>query len=403
MTVALIAVLLVLGWAAVSGRLARWSVTGPMVMVLAGVVLTHGHDPVIAINLDNRIAERIVEVVLALVLFVDATEVPGRVLGREPRIAGRLLGVALPLSLGLAVLAGWLLFGGQTVWVWGLLAVVAVPTDLAPAVAMVRDPRVPVRLREILNVEAGLNDAVVAPLFLFCLAAAEAPDGTPVADALLEAVPALLIAAGVGALVGVLGGRVLGAAHAHGWTAGSALRLGVLALPGLAYVGALELDGNGFVAAFVAGAFFAHTARSLPGDTLHLVEDVGVLLSLAVWFALGQVINQVLDAGVLWEVAVYALAALTAVRMLPVPLALRGTGVSRAEALFLGWAGPRGLASIVFGLLAYISLDGRAQFLVAEVMTVTVALSIVAHGLSAGPIAAWFGRRATVGAADPPA
>ncbi|MBD0283315.1 MAG: cation:proton antiporter [Thermoleophilaceae bacterium] len=394
---AVIAMLVILlAWALVAGRLARWNITTAMAMVAAGIALTAGSDPVIRIDLDNTIAERIVEVTLAIVLFVDATEVPGGILGREPRVTLRLVAVALPLSLVLAWAAGFVLFPDQDIWMLALLAVIVVPTDLAPAVAIVRDRRVPARLREILNVEAGLNDGLIAPLFLFCVAAAEATDPkAPVPDALINAVPAVLVALGVGAAVGLLSARMLSRAWSKAWTQPAALRLGVLALPLLAYTLALVLDGNGFVAAFVAGVLFSSSARRLPEGATHLVEDAGTLLSLAVWFSFGQVVNQVIDAGPGVEVIVYAFVALTLVRIIPVALSLVGSGVDRLDALFLGWLGPRGLASIVFGLLAYIDLSSPDNVLPVEVMVVTVLLSVVLHGLTSGPIATAYARRAT--------
>jgi NhaP-type Na+/H+ or K+/H+ antiporter len=392
---AVIAMLVILlAWALIAGRLARWNVTTAMAMVAAGIALTAGSDPLIYVDLDNRIAERVVEVALAIVLFVDATEVPGGILGRERRITLRLVGVALPLSVALAWTVGFLLLPDQGIWMLGLLAMIVVPTDLAPAVAIIRDRRVPSRLRAILNVESGLNDGLVAPLFLFCLAGAQAPDrNAPVPDALINAVPAVLVALGVGAAVGWLSARLLGSAWSKGWTQPAALRLGVLAQPLLAYTLALVLDGNGFVAAFVAGVLFSSSAQRLPADALHLVEDVGSLLSFAVWFTFGQVVNQVIDTGPGVQVFVYALLALTVVRIVPVVLALAGSGLKRIDAVFLGWLGPRGLASIVFGMLAFLNLGAPDNVLAVEVMTVTVLFSVVLHGLSSAPIAAAYARR----------
>jgi NhaP-type Na+/H+ or K+/H+ antiporter len=392
---AVIAMLVILlAWALFARRLARWNITAAMAMVAAGIVLTAGSDPVVYVDVDNKIAERLVEVTLALVLFIDATHVPGGILGREPRVTLRLVGVALPLSLALAWTAGFLLLPDQGIWLLGLLAMIVVPTDLAPAVAIVRDRRVPSRLREILNVESGLNDGLIAPLFLFCLAGADSPErDAPVPDALIHAVPAVLVALGVGAAVGVLSARVLGGAWSRGWTQPAALRLGVFAVPLLAYTLAVALDGNGFVAAFVAGVLFSSSARRLPADALDLVDDVGSLLSLAVWFTFGQVVNQVIDAGPGIEVVIYAVLALTVVRIIPVALALAGSGIDRIDALFLGWLGPRGLASIVFGMLAYIDLSAPDNVLPIEVMVLTVLLSVVLHGFSSAPIAAAYGRR----------
>ena len=284
-----------------------------------------------------------------------------------------------------------MLFSNRDGWLLAVLAVIVVPVDLAPAVAIVRDRRVPARLRDLLNVESGLNDGMVAPVFLFVLAGAGAKH-SPAVEALDNALPAILIAVGVGAVVGLAGAFSLTWSWRRKWTEPSALRLGVLALPVLTYVLALGFGGNGFVAAFVAGVVFAVRARELPSECLQLTEDTGTLLSLCVWFIFGAAVNDVLDAGVQLDAILYAVVAVTVVRVVPVMLVLRGTDIGRRDALFLGWMGPRGLASLVFGLLAVIALNGRASDLAAEVMVTTVLLSVILHGASARPIAAAFAR-----------
>ena len=389
-------VLVVLVWALVAQRLARFSITTAIAVVIAGMLLTAGSHPVIHIDLDTKIVERGVEVVLAILLFVDATEVPGGIFRRERGVLIRLLGIALPLSLTMAWLVGFALFSPREAWLLAVLAIIVVPVDLAPAVAIVRDRRVPERLREIMNIEAGLNDGVAAPLFLFCLAGATAKH-SPAVEALENAVPAILIAVGVGGAIGLTGAVTLGWSFRRNWTEPSALRLGVLALPVMAYALAIALGGNGFVAAFVAGLLFAVRDHDLPSEVLQLTEDVGTLLSLCVWFVFGRAVDQVLDAGVPLEVVVYAVLALTVVRIIPVALALRGTTITGLEAVFIGWMGPRGLASLVFGLLAVIALNGSPSSLTAQVMVITVLLSVIVHGLTAGPIGAAFARRATAG------
>jgi sodium/hydrogen antiporter len=395
---------ILLGWALVAGRLARWSITAPLAMVLAGVALTAGSSPVFRFDLETSSAEQAVEIVLAILLFVDATETPGGILGREPKLTYRLLGIALPLTLLAALGVGFLLLPGAGFWLLAVLATVVAPTDLAPAAALIRDRRIPARLRELLNVESGLNDGLLAPVFLFCLAAAKAHDSRGVAvHALVDAVPSVLVAIAVGASIGFVGARLLGRAWLRHWTQPTALRLGVAALPLMTYGLAIVLHGNGFVAAFVAGVFFAPATRRLPDYALNLAEDVGMLLSLVVWFIFGAVINQVVASGVAWRVVGYALLAVTVVRVIPVMVALRGSTISRRDALFIGWLGPRGLATIVFGLLAVIELTGPDADLVADVMVTTVLVSIVLHGLSYGPLAALYGRRyrdKPVGATD---
>jgi NhaP-type Na+/H+ or K+/H+ antiporter len=384
---------ILLAWALVAGRLARWSITAPLAMVVAGVALTAGSDPVFTIDLETSSFEHTVEVVLAILLFVDATETPGGIFGREPKLTARLLGVALPLTLLAALGVGFLLLPGTGFWMLAVLATVVVPTDFAPAAALIRDRRVPARLRDLLNVESGLNDGLIAPIFLFCLAAAKAQDSSHIAvTALADAVPAVLVAIAVGTVVGFVGGKLLSRSWRRHWTQPTALRLGVAALPLLTYGLAIVLHGNGFVAAFVAGAFFALATRELPEDALNLTEDVGMLLSLVVWFIFGRAINQVAG-GITWRVAWYAVLVVTVMRIVPVMLSLLGTSISRRDALFLGWLGPRGLATIVFGLLAFVELTGADADLVADVMVATVVLSIVLHGLSYGPLAALYGRR----------
>lgn len=383
--------LIVVLWALVARRLETISITMAIALVIVGAVLTRGAHPAITISLDTHVVERGVELVLAILLFVDASEVPGAAFSRERGVLARLLLIALPLSLLIAWGAGFLLFSDRNGWLLAVLAVIVVPVDLAPAVAIVRDRRVPARLRDILNVESGLNDGMVAPVFLFALAGASAKH-TPGIEALDNALPAILIAVGVGAAVGFAGALSLSWSWRRNWTEPSALRLGVVALPVMTYTLASGLGGNGFVAAFVAGVVFAVRGRELPGECLQLTEDTGTLLSLCVWFLFGSAVNEVLDAGVQLDAILYAVLALTVVRVVPVMLALRGTDISRRDALFLGWMGPRGLASLVFGLLAVIGLHGSASTLAAEVMVTMVLLSVLAHGASVRPIALAFAR-----------
>jgi NhaP-type Na+/H+ or K+/H+ antiporter len=385
--------LLLLGWALIAGRLARYSVTAPLALLVAGVILTAGPNPVFVFDVPFEPAEHIVEVILAILLFTDATEVPGGILGREPRLTLRLLLIALPLSLGAAWLFGVLLFDGRDLWLLMVLATIVMPVDLVPAVALVRDRRIPERLRQVLNAESGLNDGIVAPVFLFSLAAAIAAGDDELASAAVDALPSLALALLVGGVVGAAAARVLRRSLTAGWTQPSALRLGVLTIPLLAYAAAAVVGGNGFVAAFVAGVFFEPEARQLPHDALHLVEDVGALLSLALWFIFGAIVNDTVGGGsITWQVVVYVALALTVARMLPVTVSMVGTDVSLRDRLFLGWVGPRAIATLVFGLLAFIHLPAPDGDFVRAVTVVTVVASIVVHGLSTGVVAARYGR-----------
>lgn len=392
---ALVVIMLILiAWALVSGRLARLSVTMPLAMLVAGVLLTAGSDPVFVFDIDIEPAEHVVEAILAILLFTDATEVPGGVLGREPRLTLRLLLIALPLSLVLAWLAGAALLGGVAgVWLLAVIATVVMPVDLAPAIAFVRDRRVPERLRALANVESGLNDGIVAPVFLLALAAATAAGVDTIEEAADAAVPSLVLAIVIGAALGYLAALVLGRALDSGWSQPSALRIAIVALPLLTYGTAVLAGGNGFVAAFVAGVLFEPAARRLPPGTLHLTEDIGYLLSLALWFIFGAIVNQTLAGGsVTWQIVLYAVLALTVVRVLPVAVSLVGTDIAPRDRLVLGWMGPRGIATLVFGMLAFIDLPDPQNDIVLTVTVVTVVASIVIHGLSTGVVTRLYGR-----------
>ncbi|MEU3744388.1 MULTISPECIES: cation:proton antiporter [Streptomyces] len=384
-------------WCVLSYRLARWSITAPIAMMLAGIALTSGSDPPLAFDFgDLGGFERTVEIIVALLLFVDATEVPAGVIRRERNIVARLLGVALPLTLGAAFLASLAFFPDQPGWVLAVLATVVVPLDLALAGALVRDRRVPARLREVLNVEGGLNDGVISPVFLLCVAGAAASRtaGGDYAEALLTAVGAAVLAVGAGSLVGWLAGGLLRRSWAKGWTLPAATRLAVLSVPIAAYTLSVSLGGNGFVASFVAGVCIAPALRRLPEDAVQMTDDLSTLLTLALWFLFGQMVNDEFWDGFHLSVILYAVLAVTLVRLVPVMLALIGTELSLTDRLFLGWMGPRGATTVVFGLLAAIELPaaGGGDF-VSRVMVITVMVSIVLHGLSAEPVGRLYARR----------
>ena len=382
-------------WALLAHRLSRWSITAPIAMMCAGIALTGGSDPPLRFDLDTNVFEHAVEVVLALLLFVDAIEVPGGILGREKGLVLRLLGGALPLTLGGAFLAGYLIFPDQSGWLLAVLATIVVPLDLAPTAAIVRDTRIPARLREVLNVEGGLNDGITSPIFLLCVAVAAESHGSHAdyADALLQAVEAAGWALAAGLVVGGAAGWLLRTSWAHRWTHPSATRLGVLAVPVAAYSLSAALGGNGFVASFVAGVFFAPAMRRLPESAAAMTDDLVALMTLALWFLFGQIVNNAFWDGFHASVILYALLVITLVRMLPVLLVLTGSGLKRSDKLFLGWMGPRGVTSIVFGSLAVIDLPGEQADFIVRVMVVTVMLSIVLHGLSTEPLGRFYARR----------
>lgn len=396
MLLSLIAVSAVLaGWGVLARRMERWRVTAPMVIVLAGVVIGLATSDRVADGLNTEIAEHVAEIILAILLFVDATDVRGGLFGYEPKAALRLLFVALPLGIATALVFGlWLLPGSS----WAVLLVIAcivVPIDFAPVSSILRDRRVPERVRDLLNVEAGYNDGIVSPLFIFALVLAdqESRADTPL-QALEAAVPQAAKAITVGLVVGAGLALAADTAQRRGWTTHQSNRLVLVAAPLLAFGLSLSIDGNGFVSAFVCGIAFKFLLHSddIRGD-LELVDDVGFLLTVGMWFAFGVAAVAIFEVGVTFGAVVFSLLALTVVRMVPVLIGMFGTPFSQAERLLVGGLGPRGTTTIVFGLLAFNVLDQSDEHTVGLVVVLCVLGSVILHGVAAPAVAHAYSAR----------
>lgn len=391
-----------------AARLDRWNLGAPVVMVLAGVVVGLLNENSIAPVLNTEAVQHAAEIILAVLLFVDATELRGgRLWGGYPGLAARVLLIALPVSLGLAALLGWLLFPGLPWAVLLLIAGVTVPTDFAPAERLVRDRSLSMRVRSVLNVESGYNDGIISPLFLFALILAgdQTQQRTPL-DALATVVPFAVKAIVVGVVLGTLLGWLMDRAHQAGWLTGQSGRVAVLLAPLLTFTATVAIDGNGFVASFVAGVAFRYVHRLRKARRVHdgradraeiradavnkdfiLLEDVTTLLTMTMWFVVGIAAVLVYSLGISWQVALFCLAVLTVIRMVPVALSLVGSRMSGRERVLVGALGPRGTTSIVFGLLAFNRLPEGTAADTILVITVTCVLgSVVLHGMGAKPM-----------------
>jgi NhaP-type Na+/H+ or K+/H+ antiporter len=387
----LIAVVLFL-WGILSGRLERADLTAPIVFVAVGGLFA-ATGLVDAPSLVQTM-KPLVEVTLVWVLFSDAAGVGfGQMREDSGRIV-RLLGVGLPLT----VVAGWALalwlFPSQGVWLTLLVAAALAPTDAALGLPVVMNAAVPLRVRRLITVESGLNDGIVTPVVMFALAAAVSVEELESAPGLPEALAELGIGVVVGVGVGLAGGFALRWSRRRGWAADDFVGIAVLALALVTYTASLAVHGNGFVAAFCGGlAFGAAAGRRAPAELVFL-EQAGSLVSMLVWFAFGALAIPIVLVRADLVVVAYAILSLTLVRMVPVALACWGAGLDRKTVLFVGWFGPRGLASLVFALLALEDLGTAADDVVA-IIGVTVLLSVLAHGLSAGPLAARYGKAMT--------
>jgi sodium/hydrogen antiporter len=379
-------------WGLVSARLERWDITAPMVFVLLGLVATNGAVALMHVNLRSSDVRTLAEVTLALVLFADASRVNAKTLRAEAGLPTRLLGIGLPFTIGLGTAAAFGLFPGAGVWVAATIGAIVAPTDAALGASIMQDERVPVAVRRALNVESGLNDGIATPfvnLFLAGALTTEAVHSAGVGQAAVD----LIGGAALGAAVGLLGAILMGTANRAGWSAPEFRPLSILALALFAYAIALLAGVNGFVAAFVAGLAFGTVVAE--DKMLGFAEEAGTLMSLLVWFFFGAVMLVPGFEAASWRDVVFALLALTVIRMVPVALALAGSGCDRSTVAFIGWFGPRGLASVVFGLIATDSLLDPDAHLVLGAVTVTVSMSVVLHGVSASPLAQRYGQAAS--------
>jgi sodium/hydrogen antiporter len=384
--------LLVLGWAIVSGALARHNITGPLVFAVAGYLLANPEWGPLDIDVEAGSVHVVAEVTLALVLFSDASRVDVTELRRDVWLPARFLAIGLPLSVAFGSLLAAVFF--DVPWALaGFIGAALAPTDAALSAQVINDERVPMRLRRVLNVESGLNDGIATPIVTFMLAVAASQIGVERHSASYEAGQALRELGGgvvVGLIVGFAGAALLVIASHHQWIAPGGRRLATLAVAIASLAAALAIDANGFIAAFVAGITFGawlNHSEQAAKEVGELPELGGELLALVVWFLFGATLVHVAFDVLDGALVVYAVASLTIIRVLPVALCSVRAGLDRPGVMFIAWFGPRGLASVVFALLAVEELGQASpdvQQAVAAV-SLTVLLSVVLHGVTAGP------------------
>jgi sodium/hydrogen antiporter len=382
---------LVLLWTVVSGRAERVGITAPMVFVVGG--LAFGGDQAFHITVSAATIRVTAEITLVLILFSDAARLRMTSLRRDVGLPGRLLGIGLPVTVAFGAMFAHLLFGTLSTWLAILAAACLAPTDAGLGAGIVTSTSVPSRIRRALNVESGLNDGIVAPLVSLAVAVliGEASNSH---GPLIHAIREIGVGVLVGAGAGLATGWILALSTRKGWTESGTVALATPAAAIGTYSLAVALHGNGFVAAFLAGLCFGIFKHHLEPRSLELSEGSSQLLACVVWFAFGAaMLRPSLSSPDLLRCLVYAVVSLTVVRMVPVGLALYRTHLGAATVAFIGWFGPRGLASVIFALLAFDEL-GREASVVLTVVSITVALSILLHGLSANPLIARYSAHA---------
>jgi NhaP-type Na+/H+ or K+/H+ antiporter len=381
-------------YSVVAGGLTRTPFSGAIVFCAFGWLIGPLALGLFDLEVDAEGIRLLAELTLALVLFADAAKVDLNVLRRAIGLPNRLLLLALPLIIVLGFGAGVVLLEELTLLEAALVATMLAPTDAALGSAVVSDERVPSKIRQALSVESGLNDGICVPiLFLFLALATQSQHEASGAELALVLVAEEI---GIGAAVGIgvtfLGAHLLRVCRDRGWVTETWRQLPVISLAVGSFAAAQLIGGSGFIAAFVGGLLFGALAKDRKHVLLLAAEGAGETVALVTWVVFGAVIVGHTIDRIIWEAVVYALLSLTVIRMLPVFLVLVGTGLSVGEKLFIGWFGPRGMASIVFAVIV-LQADLPGGEILRQTVLYTVVFSILAHGLSANPLIAALAAR----------
>ncbi len=378
----------VLAVAGMSRRLTGTSVTPAMVFVAIGVLVGPLVFDGVAKSPTGGAVRTLAEATLTIVLFADASRITLRALRREYSVPLRLLGIGLPLTIVLGAFVALALFSGLDLVDACVLAIVLAPTDAALGAAVVAEQRLPSRIRQGLNVESGLNDGICVPLLLIALAASEVDDNAISAH---HAVTIVLQEIGYGIVGGVAAGLVAGGvivlAGRRRLITDAWLQVVPVAGAALAYGVAAALGGSGFIAAFLAGSIFGRVAGSQSDTASRLNEELGDLLAGVTLLVFGAILLGPALEHVSWQIALYAVLSLTLLRMVPVAIAMVGTRARAPTIGFLGWFGPRGLASIVFAVIVVEDAQLKGVTTILQATYLTIGLSVFAHGATAAPLA----------------
>ena len=388
-----IVALTLLGVGAISGRLSGTPVTPAILFGVVGLLVGPKVLGEVDVESSSSTVRTLAEATLALVLFCDASRIDLGQLRREVGVPRRLLGIGLPLTIALGAVAAAVIFDQLSIEEAVILAIVLAPTDAALGQAVVTEPRVPQRIRQGLNVESGLNDGICVPLLFAAVAVAdvesEISHGRSAGTLLLEEI-------GYGVVGGVAAGLLIAAIVIYAGRRDLIAPQWRQVIPAagavLAYGIAVGLHGSGFIAAFVGGMVFRAALKRDPEDLNELSEEVGGVLNGVTFVLFGAILLGPALGALSWELVLYAVLSLTVVRMLPVAIAMSGSNARAPTIGFLGWFGPRGLASIVFALIVIEESALPHEHLIVNAIYVTVGLSVLAHGLTAAPLAGRYAR-----------
>jgi NhaP-type Na+/H+ or K+/H+ antiporter len=376
----------------IAGRVERSVVSGPMLFIAFGLVA--GPFGLGFLDLDIHTVELrvIADLTLALVLFIDASNTDLKTLRRHATIPRRLLLISLPLSIALGVLVGTLIFPEIALFELCILATILAATDAALGKGVVSNKAVPGRVREALNVESGLNDGLCVPiLFVFlALATGTTGEGGGGELALKLVMKEIGIGVAVAVVIVMVAVPVIRFCARRNWLTAIWAQIPVVGLALGCFATAQTLHGSGYIAAFVGGLLFGFFAKERTHKMILAGEGFAELLAMLTWVVFGAAVVGQYWGLMTWNVVVYSLLSLTVIRMLPVIVALSGTGETFETKAFLAWFGPRGLASIVF-LIIVGEKNLPSESVLIPTVVCTISLCVIAHGITANP---WANRLA---------
>lgn len=381
-------------YALLSSAISKTILTLPIIFMAVGYFASHAVERSASPETLDHGRRLLAEITLVLVLFSDASHVRFNRLRETFQLPLRMLVIGLPLTLAIGTSVAYFLSPESGLAMALLTAAVLTPTDAALGQTVVSSPDVPTHLSQTINVESGLNDGLVLPFVLLGAILASTSMGHTTDGLAFNAMQQIVLGPLAGIVIGWGMAKLMDAAQTRGVMAEASGGVAFLMIAFASFIGAEIIGGNGFIAAFVGGMVFGNTYKHEIHSIGEFMEGVGQLLTMTAFFVFGALLLPDGLQHMTWNAVILAILFLTVVRMLPIWLSLAGTGLALRDKLFLGWFGPRGIASILFTLIMIDEFDfpGEAELLAC--VSMTVFLSIILHGVSAAPLSKWIGRKA---------
>ncbi len=391
----LIVILVVLLIAGISRRIQTTILTVPMLCMVLGLLAGLVFPDLISLSYDDRLVEIIATITLVMLLATDSSRISVQSLYRFHDLPMRLLFIGLPLTMILGTILANAMFGDLMFWEAAVLAVCLAPTDTSPTERAVENPSVPVRIRQALDIEGSLNDGITMPILLMTISmAASAQSGIGQGRVLEFATGQIVFGVLVGLLTGYLGAKYIYWGKQSGWMSTRFLKICWLALIILTYTAAEFIGGNGYIASFVFGITSGNVIGKMEEEPLQeFAAAENSLLMLATYVIFGMVMLTKALENLNLTVVMFALLSLTVVRMLPVAISMIGTKLRAISVLYMGWFGPRGIATILYVITVIGREDITGNNLIYDIAIITVALSLILQGSTAWPLSEWYGKR----------